>query len=356
MTTTPVHALDDPDRTATCAAPDRWIGAVDAYLGPRETRFFGSGYRTVEAALHAVRVVHVRRDGTSGEPGATGLTARGVVDPGERWSTKGDHDLAPHLSTPDVLRLTEAVALRLLATHLAAGPPPGAWLDEVRVSAGRTPVEDELDGFDVRATLRDDGPDTALLDLTLATMTVRASVRGLAGAARRTGPAGSPAPRGAAVTAEVLPRPRRLTVDRVRLQGSSPAVAVAELVLDEPPGADHPAGLPAGPRHDLGASGHRAVTLVDHLVTGLQLGQVLLYELDGLDRARSSTLWMRSTTVLRARPPRAAEPRSAVQAELRGSRVLVKGGVTWRCADIVSAGGGVTVVCSVAHALPGVRS
>ena len=45
-----------------------------------------------------------------------------------------------------------------------------------------------------------------------------------------------------------------------------------------------------------------AATPVDCFVTGLQLAQILLYGLDGMTRAASDTLWMRSTAIDIARP------------------------------------------------------
>lgn len=360
--TLPVQTAPTPTTTthAPRAAPALRFASVDEYLGPRELRFFGSGYRDVRTVLHDARV--------EAHPGVTRLRARGGLELGARWSSKGGRTLAPHLSTPDALRFTEQVAATLVGHRHGRGAWDGSWLEEVRVLAGRTPVEDALDRLPVTAALRDAGPDHGEIELDLATMTVRARVRlgrpdptrpGVTwpGTVREARPGGS----------SVLAPLRPLAVEDVRVHGPSgsstaldggagagsdvqigelrSAAAALVLVGDE-------RTRETGPGGDDRAAAHAPLQLVDVLVTGLQLGQVLLYETDRLDRRDSSTLWMRCTTVHRDREPRPASTRTPVHVELRNSRVLHRAGTPWRCADVVADADGVQLVCSVTHALP----
>ncbi|MFI0264771.1 AvrD family protein [Streptomyces sp. NPDC017056] len=95
-----------------------------------------------------------------------------------------------------------------------------------------------------------------------------------------------------------------------------------------------------------------SISMIDAFVAALQLGQVLLYELDGLTRAQSNTLWMRSTHITRAgasRPWHGSEP---ITTSLQAAKALpTAAGETWRTADVVSAVGDLTVRCAVAHRL-----
>ena len=337
--TTPVLTTPEPERSTLTAPHDLELRSIDAYLGPRSQRFFGSGYRSVRTALHDV-VIETTSTSAS-------LHARGHVEPGGLWSTKGSGDVAPHLSTPDMLRLTEQAAGAMLARRDGARAPAGAWLEEVHIAAGRVPVEHALDRVDVTGALRDDGPGRAVLELQVATMSIRARLRldPVRPGDARSGQDVAPVSRDVLAHTR-LPQLRPIAVEHVRVSRREPQSALAELVIDPVPVSDEPM---------LGLHGAFAgsLSLVDHFVVGLQLGQVLLYELDELERRDSSTLWMRGTRIVRSQEPRRADLRSAVRTELVRSRLVDLDGSTWRCADIVSVCDDVTLVCSVAHALPG---
>jgi hypothetical protein len=92
--------------------------------------------------------------------------------------------------------------------------------------------------------------------------------------------------------------------------------------------------------------------MIDCFVTALQLGQVLLYELDGVSRAESSTLWMRKTVLelVTAKPVTGPIPAHVV---LEDSTLLNSRTGIWRSADIVTEFHGIRLRCSVAHQIPG---
>jgi len=96
-----------------------------------------------------------------------------------------------------------------------------------------------------------------------------------------------------------------------------------------------------------------APTFVDCFVTSLQLGQVLLYELDETSRSSSNTLWMR-TTELAAGIPHPA-PDLSLRTSLAGASIVEMGGAAWRTADVLGELGGLRLRCAVAHALPRAR-
>jgi hypothetical protein len=96
--------------------------------------------------------------------------------------------------------------------------------------------------------------------------------------------------------------------------------------------------------------------MVDSFAVTLQLGQVLLYAVDGTSRGASSTLWMRHTTITavqaRARP---VGGRFDTTTMLQDSRRLDANGGTWRTAAITGDCLGVRTRCAVTHRLPDKR-
>jgi hypothetical protein len=92
--------------------------------------------------------------------------------------------------------------------------------------------------------------------------------------------------------------------------------------------------------------------MVDAFATGLQLAQILLYELDGMHRRDSNTLWMRTTTLTTLSPHRTFGPRLPLRTRLADPQLLeMKDGV-WRTAEIRTEFAGVAFTCGVTHALP----
>jgi hypothetical protein len=92
--------------------------------------------------------------------------------------------------------------------------------------------------------------------------------------------------------------------------------------------------------------------MVDCFVTSLQLAQVLLYEMDAMQRSDSSTLWMRHTRIDAAGPPRATRENVPLTTSLTNTCLLEMDGGLWRTSDIIGQLGCVQLRCAVAHMLP----
>ena len=107
------------------------------------------------------------------------------------------------------------------------------------------------------------------------------------------------------------------------------------------------------PRPEAGAEGdfQPLPTMVDCFVGSLQLGQILLYELDGLRRGSSNTLWMRQTRLEVDQARREWRSTLPLTTELRQAQLFTKAGSLWRTAQIVGRFGGVRMRCDVAHQL-----
>lgn len=315
------------------------LASVDDYLGNRATRFFGEGYKRATHGLAGIE--------SAGGGGEEAISATATVGYPADWSRKGTIDQRPHLSTIDVLLLGVQLSEVWLARHAGVGEAAlrSAWIRQVHIKAGSSPVEDELEAFAVTArrtalSPSPAGPDRAVSTLAckVGSLSVRLDVDHLAGPTSGDtpgDPAGRPCGDGYRTHTQQV---SDVTVAADRLS------AEARVEVQVEAGA---AG--AGIEGDY----QPAVGLIDVFVVALQLGQVLLYELDGLTRAESNTLWMRSTRWRIDAPARPVDGEHPVLVELRDAALLHnRKGETWRRADIVSGLGGIAVTCSVAHQIP----
>ena len=318
--------------------------AVDDYLGPGDKRFFSAGYRRVGYTFGPV-VADVRS-----EHDAAVTTHVGLTYPAD-WSKKlADTDLRPHLSTIDAIllgvQLAEACVVRTFRLDPAAHRT--LWVRRVRIRAGRAPEED-LTELPLEGRLTGTGTGTALpavsvVDCRVGTMRVRCEVEHQGGPAHPghdllpsldtlLGPAknryyGSGFTRGAH------------RIDDLELNLGD-LIATANVDLTD-----------ANTTQGAEAAYTPAPTMVDAFATGLQLAQILLYELDGLHRRDSNTLWMRSTTLTSTGPHRTFRPGLPLHTRLANTRLVEMNEGVWRTADILTEFAGVAFTCGVTHALP----
>jgi hypothetical protein len=312
---------------------------VDDFLGPAEKRFFASGYRRVEYEFGEVTV---------GRAGAATTLRLGY--PAD-WSKKAARGaLPPHLSTVDAILLGAQLTELCLATtyRLTAAQRQLIWLHDVRIRAGSTPDE-MLDEVPATATLAETvnypgGRSRSTVDITVGRMRIRcAAVHDAAEAAPEEGRYRDPeAVLGPAASRYYATgfvrgghRIDELSVDAGQLRATA---SVTVHVVNADQGIE-------------GAYQPRA-TAVDAFVTGLQLGQVLLYELDSMRRGASNTLWMRSTHLTLPEPGDDLIERVPLTTAIENPKLIEMSGGVWRTADIVADLGGARFTCAVTHQLP----
>lgn len=316
------------------------------YLGPAEGRFFGTGYKRPHHQLSGIRV-DFRDESPS-------FTARcGVTYPTD-WSRKAGRDQEPHLSTVDVLLFSvQAAEVLLLATFgLTEEDRRGAWVRSIVIKAGRTPVEGELSDLPVTAELlrtqEEDGDVVSTVRSTVASLSAELDIvhRPRARVATVVDGASGEQLLGPSVLREYGDGYKDHVVRIADVHIDLPrAGATAQSTINVGGSEEVAVGLEA----DFGPS----VSLVDAFVEALQLGQILIYEMDGLDRGNSNTLWMRRTVIRAGRPDRPVAAAGRTDVELRNSRIVSMGQRNWRTCDIVATRPGLSVQCSVGHALPG---
>ncbi|MFE1102570.1 AvrD family protein [Nocardiopsis alba] len=310
------------------------FGSVDEYLGPSKGRFFGSGYR---------RSVYSFDDPSLTEEG---LRATVDIDYPADWSRKreGD-DLVPHLSTVDVMILGTRCAETLMERRLGSSDREirDARIRKMVVRAGAAPQED-LVAVPITAAVTGTRP-TEDGERLLSTFETRVGAMMTRVQVEHRAPLGEPP--SSADWSALLGRPdgywgtgyreedQTLKNVHVDLEGLR---CRADVEVDA---VDHTSGIgshrPSGP------------TVVDGFVSLLQLAQILLYELDGLDRSSSDTLWMQQV-VLRQSGSTSEDPSSGIASlAISDHRSLDMPDGRWRDASLKGGLDDITMSASFAH-------
>ncbi|HEY5835748.1 AvrD family protein [Streptomyces sp.] len=338
------------------------LSSIDDYLGPGETRFFSRGYQRAQYGVRDVRVNPALSEGVC-------VTATADISYPADWSRKRSGvDLAPHLSTVDVLVLGVQLAeSHLVRAHrLDAAGQRAMRLRKVSLRAGNAPQE-ELADLPLSAALVRSEPDReaeggnrSVYDCAVGGLRVRCEIE-------------HPTARGTAVDIQDIHAPgarvhdsladvlgaaesrfygegfkrRRHTIHDVRVDVGALTAEADARFTDE-------AGSPV-PAEGIEGTAQPAISLVDAFVVNLQLAQVLMYELDSLTRESSNTLWMMQTVLEAPRGRRTLrEPGEPLRTQtgVTGHRLLRLRGGAWRSVDLRGALAGITMRAAFAHELP----
>ncbi|MFG3284107.1 AvrD family protein [Streptomyces sp. NPDC048111] len=324
------------------------LASIDDRLGPVGRRFFGDGHRRVDYRFGDVVVA-------PGPQGSGAITATASVICPPDWSTKGDTDQRPHLSTIDALVIGARLGEMFLTRRhgLSERERAALWLRRVEVRAGNAPDEEHLEALTAEARLRstrehDGDPSAAVsvLECTVGGMRVRCDI---------VHPAGRPAPTASAAYDTALAAlPAGVYGEGFKHRRQPVTEVTVDLAARRADATVAVVPVPGTHRSAVGLEGsyQPSVSFIDAFVVALQMGQALLYGLDDVDRARSNTLWMRRTVLECEGPHRPAQAPFRVTTALTDSTLLDVRGAQWRTADITSSCAGVRVMCSVTHEIP----
>ncbi|ALV47803.1 hypothetical protein MB46_19965 (plasmid) [Arthrobacter alpinus] len=319
--------------------------SIDDLLGDGSSRFFSQGYKSTNPNLHELAVSHTASESL--------LTAYASLEMRGVWSVKGSSDQTPHLGTTDVLVLACRMAEALLASRYSPEILPEAYLKSVIISGGREPVEGALSRIECQGKLEGSkNGNSSTLRFSVASMN---AVLEVSHDSTELGLASVQSPSEDALVGASEKRlygdlwsGRKVLLEDVQLKSANED-ANARLSFEQefsPGSLGDLRGLEAEYPHDLSA--------LEYFVSTLQLGQALLYRLDSMERADSNTLWMRRTHITFNRPKHheASWSETGLNVRLDRSRLVLRDGESWRCADIVGTHDVGEVVCSVAHRLP----
>ncbi|WP_328858952.1 AvrD family protein [Williamsia herbipolensis] len=311
--------------------------SIDDLLGARSGRFFGERYRLVGQELTV-------RDRWSDPSGAVGLSGNVVIAYPDAWSTKGTRAVRPHVSTIDGAVTASLCASALLASdpHVFAAQIEKAWISDLRLMAGGTPQEDaESVALLAVVTGRHEGDGATMIDVdaNLGSMRLLFTVT-VIGRARLEDLRADGAARplvGTGYVGGVLDL-RSVVIDRDR------RTCTAELSRS---------GAATPPGRAMVAAGHRDHhTDVEHIVAVAQAAQALLYDLDGVSRASSNTLWMRSYHAKRTLAPVAFDGPAALRSSIVDHETVEMTDGLWSVSEWEASCADVTSTFEVAHRLP----
>lgn len=305
--------------------------SIDEPLGPAAGRFFGGGHRRVGYRMNDVLI--------EGEQGVVQAEVQ-VTYPAD-WSSKlRDVELRPHLSTIDAMVLATHAAGLLIEQHFGLDQERVRTLRirRIDIKAGAVPFEEGLERVAVSARLRPaaaggrmPASQGSTVDCEVGNMTVRCEVEHPPRAPRR--------------------QQRRRRMSRDELAGMDALHRAAYQVRSQRIGTLS-VDVERLSTEAVVTLGPGTMTMLDSFVVSLQMGQVLLYELDELDRATSDTLWMRNTTISCDGSAAASVSPLVATTALVGSMLLAARGERWRTATIVGECHGVRTRCAIAHRLP----
>lgn len=304
---------------------------IDEFLGPSDSRYFGSGYRRI---CH--HIFDIDMDCEAGNFSAS----IGIEYP-QDWSKKGERgDLRPHLSTVDILvsAIQLCDAFLLCRFGFSFEHERQLWLHHISIKSARTAHQDLIDipahGAYVSCVPAALGGTRHLssFEVSIAGFSVEVVVAHALSESRF--------PFGPRVVLkhldELLGRSRRslyghhyksLKHDIYDMHFPSDETLTGRVSILEDNGYAPTVGVGSG------FSGYASA--VDMMVCGAQMAQVLMYRLDNLSRQNSYNLWMRAFSINMPDPVPRLVPFD-MDIGVTKTRICLMGGSPWRTAEMTS--------------------
>ncbi|MBC8944202.1 MULTISPECIES: AvrD family protein [Xenorhabdus] len=324
--------------------------SIDDYLGDSKTRFFGMGYRRV---VYNIKNIDIQFN-HSGDNYPKLISLLSVEYPLD-WSKKKNTNLPPHLSSIDTLILSTQFCEIFLkhSFQFDSFNCKKMWLKSLKLKSGTTPQED-LDNISAKITWNstsklksNDVTMISIFDCQIGKMEARCEIEHpVAEIICKNGFYRSPA--------DILePSNSRYYGDIFKFRGQSLQnisydsenhIASAKVKLN----------IPEFYHSVNGIDGHYqpSATYVDCFVVNLQLAQVLMYELDHINRKDSETLWMLRTEIEAPTPTRNFQSNYDATTRITSTYKLKVRGEYWRYVDIEGNFSGIKIKCSLGHKLP----
>ncbi len=323
------------------------INSVDDRLGSSSGRFFGEGYKGVIRRLTEIKVL-------PGDHGRGVIHGTATVSYSAQWSTKGGRtQLRPHLSTPDGLLLAVNLVEAYLvhAYRLSPEQRRQIWVAELSFRAGSRPQED-LVGFDVGAV------HESVHRVPGSGLGFRSSFRCRVGALRincvveHGELTGDVQPAHFADADDILGPP---TFRHYGVGFRAQQLSIGEIDLDAEVGSIE--ARVGGVEERWGAEGLEggyplSMSMLDAMIALVQLAQVLIYEVDQLERSRSNTLWMRRAVLSRPTADQALGDCATASVHIETARTLRLGEQVWRTFEVSGEFGDFRATSALAHQLP----
>jgi hypothetical protein len=321
------------------------IGSIDQHLGPAHGRFFGEGFKRVN---HSLTNLVIQLTGDHGYiSGTCGLTYP------RDWTHKSSGRVRPHVSSIDGVVLAVELADAYL-THrygLDLGERRRMWLRSFEMRA--TSPQEEVGRFAVLASHTGSLAVSGSLCAHVSTFQCRIGTMGLTCMIEHDIRSQTASDGSYSSSTEILGD----STDRYYGEGYQHRTQEITGVMPAADGQSVRATITVADelsRSDCGLAGHYqpAVSMIDCLLVLAQLAQVLAYRIDGIDREKSSTLWMRRLAMSSPTPLLPLDATVGAVVAVRRGRLLEVGQGFWRLLDLTGQFGVVKALGSIAHVLP----
>ena len=285
-----------------------YYNSIDDFLGVRQRRYFGDGYLKSAQSIKDFQL--------SGGFNALNITCIGAVNLPEMWSTKGEIQQTPHLSTIDVIEFALECLRQFRIGTRRGRELTTDLLSSIAIVAGKSPVEDDLDALPITGQVLLDDGEREIMILQIANMEVTLTMR-----------------------AETSQYARGLIFSKQPVELGKVLLNIEEMQAS------------AVANSSLGQEGS-AWSLSAGFACALQLGQLLLYKLDNIDRAKSNTLWMKKTIINFSDMMPCIGVEQPIHAHLDDVLKYTKADGDWRRANICANFCNTQITCRVTHRLP----
>lgn len=285
-----------------------YYDSIDDFLGQRHGRYFGDGYLKSAQTIRDFEL--------SGGLLGMRFTCLGGVHLPDMWSLKGNNKQKPHLSTIDVIELALDCLRKFRICTRRGDELASDLLHGISIVAGKSPIEDDMDAIPITGQVTFDERANEVMALRIGNMDVNLHIR----------PESQRLSRGLAFSRKPVELGQvLLNADKMH------ASAIANSTPEEP-----------GMAWSLSAS----------FACALQLGQLLLYKLDKIDRARSDTLWMKKTDIRFSDLLPCTGSAQPIHVHLDDVLKYNKADGEWRRANVCATFCNTQIICRVTHRLP----
>lgn len=324
------------------------FSSIDQCLGPANARFFGDGFKRVDQRLS--RLVITDR------PGLGAVSAKAALSYPADWSRKSSGNPPAHLSSIDAVVLTVELVDAYLTHGYKLGPHQRGRSELLSYAMRVGRPQADLSCFDAVAVCSSceplcerTGRCRSTFDCTIGTVRITCAID------HDTNPLRI-APASYETPFDVFSAPARYYHEGYKQRTHH----IEDLVVDHRRQRVAAVTTVTAARRDVGdiagfgSARQPCVSPIDCLVVLAQLAQVLTYELDGLARATSNTLWMRRLAMQASRSPQPLDTPLAGVVEVARSGLLSMGEHRWRTLELIGQLMGVRIDAAVAHQLPDV--
>lgn len=300
---------------------------IDKILGSSQKRYFGNGYKQVKHDISNINI----------DPKTHKFTADiSIQYPGD-WSKKEtSKELQPHLSTIDAYILSSQMveAYLCFCQLLSEDDRKQSWIRKLSIKAGKSPVNDlsriAMKGeFEETKTTKDSlNGYISNFRLVLAGFTIQLELDH--------GPTRTILSSDAGFFQSIYDV---LEHTQSSYYGFQYKNLQHEIFITQANAEKLDSEIIINKESDflvsnnLGATHASFYNPLDILISCAQLCQILMYQIDDLDRSNTKNLWMRSITVYCPKPL-IKEGRFPVTVSVDKSKLLEKGESEWRFADI----------------------